>query len=126
MRSPVPYIAAAGSLLMASVGVGLGLAILFNVAWIAYAGVAIGLIALVAAVLYYRGCNDGERQRIYLLLCTLWYAEIGIIFGGMPGALLGRRIAGEFGEAIGWCVTAVLSGIVVAIWGRRRERRNAS
>lgn len=124
MRHPVPYVFAAWLLLFASIAIGVGLDSLWETDWIVYAAFAIGVITLLAAVRSYRRCRDDARRTIYHLLCALWFAAFGLLFGGMPGSLLGHAVAGEVGEVVGYFVSGVVGAIAYVVWGLRRVRRN--
>lgn len=123
MGSPVPYLAAALTLLLASLGVGAGMALVFDAPWITCASFSIGVFALLFVVRYYKGCEKDARDNWRVAVYCLWFVEIGIIFGGMLGAMLGYLIGNEIGEAVGWSLAAIFGGILMGIWGVRRARR---
>ena len=84
---------------------------------------AIGVVGPWAAICRFRKFDTRTRDQIDRALHVLWYVEVGIIFGGMPGAVIGHAIADDPGEMIGWFVSAAVSGVIAGIWAWRALSR---
>lgn len=102
--------------MMVCVSGGAGLAVWTDTVWPAPCGIVVGIMLLIAGVMMYRRLDEAGKDTAYRYLAALFYAESGFLFGGMPGALIGRGVAGETGEMFGCFATA----IPISIWNASR------
>ena len=117
MRHPLPFFAAAVTAIFVYSALTVGLAVILNLVWPMFVLPVIGIMLVVFGTLRYRRLASEKKASVWRWTYVLYYVEFGAIFGGIPGALLGRYLAGDVGECLGWLLTALPIAILSGRWG---------
>ena len=122
MRHPLPFVAAAVTTWFACLAAGVGLSVWLGLVWTAPVGAVLGVVLVMFGTIQYRQAAPTTQTHVYRLLWTLFLVAHGFVWGGIPGALVGRSLGDDFGEMLGYFATAAIGAIAAGVCGWRWSR----